>query len=64
MIKYADVVMGLSYGDEGKGKVTNSLLKQTQYTHCVRFNGGHNAGHTIYKDGKKFISHVIPTGIF
>lgn len=56
--------MGLSYGDEGKGKVTNSLLKDIPYTHCVRFNGGHNAGHTIYKDGKKFVSHVIPTGIF
>lgn len=64
MIKYADVVIGLSYGDEGKGKVTNSLLKTKEYTHCVRFNGGHNAGHTIYKDGKKFVSHLVPTGVF
>ena len=73
MIKYADVVIGLSYGDEGKGKVTNSLLKKNKntnpllkngdYTHCIRFNGGHNAGHTIYKDGQKFVTHAIPTGV-
>lgn len=62
MIKYADVVMGLSYGDEGKGKVTNSLLKQNKYTHCIRYNGGHNAGHTVHKGGKIFSTHVIPTG--
>ena len=64
MIKYADIVIGLSFGDEGKGKVTNSLLKSGNYTHCIRFNGGHNAGHTIYKDGKKYVSHIIPTGLF
>jgi len=64
MIKYADVVIGLSMGDEGKGKVTNSLLKKGQYTHCIRFNGSSNAGHTIYKDGKKFVTHIVPTGIF
>ena len=63
MIKNADVVIGLSLGDEGKGKVTNSLLKSGKYTHCVRFNGGHNAGHTIYKNGKKIVTHVIPTGL-
>jgi adenylosuccinate synthase len=64
MIKHADVIIGLSYGDEGKGKVTNSLLKKGGYTHCIRFNGSSNAGHTIYKDGKKFVSHVVPTGLF
>jgi adenylosuccinate synthase len=64
MIKYADVVIGLSYGDEGKGKVTNSLLKKGEYTHCIRYNGSSNAGHTIYKDGKKFVTHIVPTGIF
>lgn len=63
MIKYADVVIGLSMGDEGKGKVTNSLLKKGEYTHCVRFNGSSNAGHTIYRDGKKFVTHIVPTGI-
>jgi adenylosuccinate synthase len=59
----ADIILGLSYGDEGKGKVTNSLLKNGGYTHCVRFGGGHNAGHTIYKDGKKLVTHAIPTGV-
>ena len=44
----ADVVVGLSYGDEGKGKVTHHLLKTGDYTHCIRYNGGCNAGHTIY----------------
>jgi len=59
----ADVVVDLSYGDSGKGKITNSLLKSGEYTHCIRFGGGHNAGHTIYKDGKKFVTHAIPTGV-
>ena len=62
MIKHADIVIGLSYGDEGKGKVVNTLLKKGTYTHCMRYNGGHNAGHTIYKDDKVFATHVIPTG--
>jgi adenylosuccinate synthase len=59
----ADIILGLSFGDEGKGKVTNSLLKDGGYTHCIRFNGSHNAGHTIYKDGKKLVTHAIPTGV-
>jgi adenylosuccinate synthase len=63
MLKNADVVIGLSYGDEGKGKVTNHLLKKNSYTHCMRFNGGHNAGHTIYQNGQKLVTHVLPTGI-
>ena len=62
MIKHADVVMGLSYGDEGKGKVVNTLLKKNNYTHCIRYNGGHNAGHTVHKENKIFSTHVIPTG--
>lgn len=59
----ADIILGLSFGDEGKGKVTNTLLKNGGYTHCIRFNGSHNAGHTIYKDGKKLVTHAIPTGV-
>lgn len=62
MIKHADVVMGLSYGDEGKGKVVNTLLKKNNYTHCIRYNGGHNAGHTVHKENKIFSTHIIPTG--
>jgi adenylosuccinate synthase len=60
----ADIVVGLSYGDEGKGKVTHHLLKSGEYTHCLRFNGGCNAGHTIYHKGKKFVTHHIPAGVF
>jgi adenylosuccinate synthase len=60
----ADIVIGLSYGDEGKGKVTHHLLKEGGYTHCLRFNGGCNAGHTIYHKGKKFVTHHIPAGVF
>jgi adenylosuccinate synthase len=60
----ADIVVGLSYGDEGKGKVTHHLLKSGEYTHCLRFNGGCNAGHTIYHNGKKFVTHHIPAGVF
>lgn len=59
----ADIIVGLSYGDEGKGKVTNTLLKTRDYTRCVRFNGSHNAGHTIYKNGNKMVTHAIPTGV-
>ena len=60
----ADIVVGLSFGDEGKGKVTHHLLKNGQYTHCIRFNGGQNAGHTIYHKGKKIITHIVPAGVF
>lgn len=59
----ADVVVDLQLGDSGKGKVTHSLLKSSEYTHCVRFNGGHNAGHTIYHEGKKVVTHIIPSGV-
>ena len=60
----ADVILGLQYGDEGKGKITHHLCKTGGYTHVVRFNGGCNAGHTIYHNGKKFVTHHIPAGVF
>jgi adenylosuccinate synthase len=60
----ADVVLGLQYGDEGKGKITHHLCKTGGYTHVVRFNGGCNAGHTIFHKGKKFVTHHIPAGVF
>ena len=59
-----DIVVGLSYGDEGKGKVTHHLLRSGNYTHCIRYNGGCNAGHTIYHEGTKFVTHHIPAGVF
>lgn len=59
-----DVIVGVQNGDEGKGKVTHHLLKDGDYTHCVRYNGGCNAGHTIYHEGEKFVTHHIPAGVF
>lgn len=59
-----DVIVGVQHGDEGKGKVTHHLLKSGEYTHCVRYNGGCNAGHTIYHEGEKFVTHHIPAGVF
>ena len=59
-----DVIIGMQHGDEGKGKVTHYLLSKGPYTHCVRYNGGCNAGHTIYHEGQKFVTHHIPAGVF
>lgn len=58
-----DVVIGLQYGDEGKGKIANQMAASGKYDCVVRFNGGGNAGHTIYKDGKKIITHLVPCGV-
>ena len=60
----ADIIVDLQYGDCGKGKVTHTLLESGDYTHCIRYNGGCNAGHTIYHKGEKFITHHIPAGVF
>ena len=60
----ADVVLGIQHGDEAKGKVTHYLSKNKSYTHVLRFNGGCNAGHTIYHEGRKFVTHHIPAGVF
>lgn len=55
------VVVGTQWGDEGKGKVVDLL---TRYADCiVRFQGGNNAGHTLVVDGKKYVFHIIPSGI-
>jgi len=55
------VVIGLQWGDEGKGKVVDLLTDQAQAV--VRFQGGHNAGHTLVIGGKKTILSLIPSGI-
>ena len=61
----ADIIVGLQYGDEGKGKVSLCLSKQEDinYDICLRFNGGPNAGHTVYHNGQKIVLHQIPCGI-
>ena len=57
-----DLLLGLQWGDEGKGKVVDALTPH--YDIVARFQGGPNAGHTIEFDGKKFVLHTIPSGIF
>lgn len=59
----ADVVVDLAYGDCGKGKVANYLCERGDYTHVIRYNGGQNAGHTIYHNGQKIVTHHIPCGV-
>ena len=55
------VVVGTQWGDEGKGKIVDLLTERAQAV--VRFQGGHNAGHTLVVDGEKTVLHVIPSGI-
>ncbi|PHI20404.1 adenylosuccinate synthase [Lewinellaceae bacterium SD302] len=57
-----DVLLGLQWGDEGKGKIVDVLAPR--YDIIARFQGGPNAGHTLIFDGKKFVLHTIPSGIF
>ena len=55
------VVLGTQWGDEGKGKIVDLLTGQAQVV--VRFQGGHNAGHTLVINGEKTILHLIPSGV-
>ncbi|OAI15041.1 adenylosuccinate synthase [Methylomonas lenta] len=55
------VVIGTQWGDEGKGKLVDLLTEQAAAV--VRFQGGHNAGHTLVIDGKKTVLHLIPSGV-
>ncbi|MEO6850127.1 MAG: adenylosuccinate synthase [Mucilaginibacter sp.] len=57
-----DVLLGLQWGDEGKGKIVDVL--SADYDLIARFQGGPNAGHTLEFDGKKFVLNTIPSGIF
>ena len=57
-----DIILGLQWGDEGKGKIVDYLAPN--YDIVARFQGGPNAGHTLKFDGKKFVLHTVPSGIF
>ncbi len=57
-----DVILGLQWGDEGKGKIVDYLADR--YDVVARFQGGPNAGHTLVFDGKKHVLHTIPSGVF
>src|SRR6185436_472639 len=54
-------VLGAQWGDEGKGKIVDLLTPR--FSVVARYQGGHNAGHTVYVKGKKFVLHLIPSGI-
>src|SRR5690606_39948547 len=55
------VVIGTQWGDEGKGAIVDGLAERAHAV--VRFQGGHNAGHTLVIDGEKTVLHLIPSGI-
>ncbi len=57
-----DVILGLQWGDEGKGKIVDYLA--AQYDIVARFQGGPNAGHTLYRGEQKYVLHTLPSGIF
>ena len=57
-----DVVLGLQWGDEGKGKIVDVLA--ASYPIVARFQGGPNAGHSLHFEGKKFVLHSVPSGVF
>lgn len=54
-------IVGLQWGDEGKGKLVHRLSSQVDF--IARYNGGNNAGHTIVQDGKQYIFHLLPSGL-
>lgn len=57
----ADLIVGIQWGDEGKGKIVDLLAQK--FDAVARYQGGHNAGHTIWVDGVKYALHLIPSGI-
>ena len=61
-MKKVDVILGLQWGDEGKGKVVDVLTPR--YEVVARFQGGPNAGHTLEFGGEKYVLRSIPSGIF
>ena len=61
MSKTSIAVLGTQWGDEGKGKIVDMLTPH--FSAVARYQGGHNAGHTVYVRGQKFVLHLIPSGI-
>ncbi len=61
MTNKADLIVGIQWGDEGKGKIVDRLAQE--YDMVCRSQGGHNAGHTIWVDGVKYALHLIPSGV-
>ena len=61
LVSHNVVILGTQWGDEGKGKIVDLLTEQADAV--VRFQGGHNAGHTLVIGGEKTVLHLIPSGV-
>ena len=64
VVNNVDICCGLCWGDESKGKLVTELLKKNKYNFVCRWSGGSNAGHTVYFNGNKYHTHIIPSGVF
>lgn len=62
-LQYADVIVDLQFGDTGKGKVAHHMATTDNYDLVLRYNGGSNAGHTVYVNGDKVVTHQVPVGV-
>ena len=63
-LECVDIYCGLAWGDEAKGKIVSHLSQDKSYDMVCRWAGGNNAGHTVYVNGKKYHTHLIPSGVF
>lgn len=63
-VNSVDICVGLSWGDEGKGKIVSQLSRNGKYDFVCRWSGGNNAGHTVYVNNKSYATHLIPSGVF
>ena len=63
-LKHVDICCGLGWGDEAKGKIVAELAKSGKYDMVCRWGGGNNAGHTIYVNGIKYKTNLVPSGVF
>jgi len=57
----AEVIVGMQWGDEGKGRVVDAVMPKCDVV--VRYQGGANAGHTVIVEGKKYVFHILPSGM-
>ncbi len=63
VMKAGTVIVGMQWGDEGKAKILDAMLEDERFDVVARYQGGANAGHTIWHNGKKHVCHLIPSGI-
>ena len=59
-----DIVIGLAWGDEAKGKISSHLASSGEYNLVARWGGGNNAGHTVFIEGNSYKTHLVPSGVF